>query len=99
MRGGPFNFFYKNSKCHSTAKMDQEALEWYQAQNNTLRQMLVDLHNSIVMLPPDQHKNVDFIDNVAQKERNEYTSLMEIILSLKECVELLHLPEQQVENI
>ena len=83
---------------HSTTRMEEDRLAWYQAQNQSLRKMLIRLYNDIVMLPPDKHETTDYVDDNIQNEKDEYDGFVAIALSLKECVELLNLPEQQDEE-
>ena len=80
---------------HSTTRMEENRLAWYQAQNQIMRKMLIRLYNDIAMLPPDKHEPTDHVDDNIQKEKDEYDGFVAIVLSLQECVELLHLPEQE----
>jgi hypothetical protein len=76
--------------------MENDRLAWYQAQNQIMRKMLIRLYNDIAMLPSDKYEPTDYVDDDnVQKEKNEYDGLVAIVLSLQECVELLHLPEQE----
>lgn len=76
--------------------MENDRLAWYQAQNQIMRKMLIRLYNDIAMLPSDKYEPTDYVDDDnVQKEKDEYDGLVAIVLSLQECVELLHLPEQE----
>ena len=76
--------------------MENDRLAWYQAQNQIMRKMLIRLYNDIAMLPSDKYEPTDYVDDDNnKKEKNEYDGLVAIVLSLQECVELLHLPEQE----
>lgn len=76
--------------------MENDRLAWYQAQNQVMRKMLIRLYNDIAMLPSDKYEPTDYVDDDnVQKEKYEYDGLVAIVLSLQECVELLHLPEQE----
>lgn len=76
-----------------TEEDNKNALVWYQNETDILRFILISLHQQVEKINPDAFENFKVECPILMQQQEQYQGLRSILVSMKECVDLLEFVE------